>query len=314
MRDDIGTSTPYPGPAARPSRRAWMGYVASLALGGRLLPSLRAQTPLEWAPFIDHVQVNSDDVPRSAEFYQRVLGLQLLRTGPPNAPSCCPDDSAFLGVGDRLVLAIRKRPGRNLDHYSLMLSGLDRRAFAAQLTERGGRLATHDLPGDYVRDPDGILVQVMSAPAQGGAPTPAPTAAPTAAAPPSATDAMRFDWQPLIDHVQVSSQDVRQATAYYRDVLGLSLLRVGPPNDRNCCPDESAFFGVGTRLVLAIRKQSPGRTLDHYALLMRNFNRDAVAKELAARGAVSKQSPETGFYVEDPDGIKVQIMGAPGPA
>lgn len=291
---------------ARPTRREWMGRVASLAVGTSLLPALRAQTPLAWAPLIDHVQINSDDVRRSTEFYQRVLGLQLLRTGPANAPACCPDESAFFGVGDRLVLAIRKRPGRNLDHYSLMLSGLDQRAFAAQLTARGGHLATHDLPGAYIRDPDGILVQLMTQSGPGG-----PTTTTDA---PLAPGAMHFDWAPLIDHVQVSSENVRRATAYYRDVLGLTLLRVGPPANRDCCPDESAFFGVGTRLVLAIRKQSPGRTLDHYALLMRNFNRDAVTTELAARGAVAKQSPETGFYVEDPDGIKVQLMGAPGPA
>jgi catechol 2,3-dioxygenase-like lactoylglutathione lyase family enzyme len=230
----------------------------------------------------------------------------LLRTGPPNDPACCPDDSAFFGVGNRLVLAIRKRAGRNLDHYSLMLSGRDQRAFAADLAARGGGLATHDLAGVYVRDPDGVLVQVMTQPGPG-------SQVPLTEAPP-APGGMRFEWEPLVDHVQVSSEDVRRATAYYRDVLGLNLLRVGPPNNRDCCPDESAFFGVGTRLVLAIRKQSPGRTLDHYALLMKNFNRDAVTKELAARGAIAKQSPETGFYVEDPDGIKVQLMGAPGPA
>lgn len=302
MYNDDGTLDSSQRHVTRPTRRAWMGYVAALAMGGPAYTLLRAQAALEWAPLIDHVQINSDDVRRSAEFYQRVLGLQLLRTGPANDPTCCPDESAFFGVGRQLILAIRKRPGRSLDHYSLRLSGPDLRSFATRVMDRGGQMATHDLPGEYVRDPDGILVQVMS---------PRPV---TPEASPSLAAATPFDWQPLIDHVQVSSQDVRRATAYYRDVLGLTLLRVGPPGDRNCCPDESAFFGVGTRLVLAIRKQSPGRTLDHYALLMKNFNRDAVTKELAARGAVAKQSPETGFYVEDPDGIKVQIMGAPGPA
>ncbi len=291
---------------AQQTRREWMGRVAAVTVGMSLPAWARAQAPLAWAPLIDHVQINSDDVRRSTAFYQRVLGLQLLRTGPANAPTCCPDESAFFGVGNRLILAIRKREGRNLDHYSLLLNGLDQRAFAAQLTARGGSLATHDLPGAYVRDPDGILVQLMTQPGPAGPSTPEEVA--------PSPGGMRFAWAPLVDHVQVSSQNVRAATAYYRDVLGLNLLRVGPPNNRDCCPDESAFFGVGTRLVLAIRKQSPGRTLDHYALLMTNFNRDAVTKELAARGAVAKQSPETGYYVEDPDGIKIQIMGAPGPA
>lgn len=284
-----------------------MQRIVTTAVGASLVPTLRAQTPIAWAPLIDHVQINSDDVRRSTEFYQRILGLQLLRTGPPNTPTCCPDESAFFGVNGRLILAVRKRAGRNLDHYSLMLNGLDQRAFTSQLTERGGSMATHDLAGAYVSDPDGILVQIMTQPGPSG---PGATNAPS----PSSSGSMQFEWEPLIDHVQVSSENVRRATTYYRDVLGLNLLRVGPPNDRACCPDESAFFGVGTRLVLAIRKQSPGRILDHYALLMKNFNRDAVTKELTTRGAAPKQSPETGFYVEDPDGIKVQLMGAPGPA
>ncbi len=292
---------------AQQTRREWMGRVAAVTVGMSLPAWARAQAPLAWAPLIDHVQINSDDVRRSAAFYQHVLGLQLLRTGPPNDPSCCPDESAFFGVGNRLILAIRKRAGRNLDHYSLMLNGLDQRGFASALAARGGSLATHDLAGVYVRDPDGVFVQIMTQPGPGAQKPPAEAA-------PASPGGMRFDWEPLVDHVQVSSEDVRKATAYYRDVLGLNLLRVGPPNNRDCCPDESAFFGVGTRLVLAIRKQSPARTLDHYALLMKNFNRDAVTKELAARGGVAKQSPETGYYVEDPDGIKIQIMGAPGPA
>jgi catechol 2,3-dioxygenase-like lactoylglutathione lyase family enzyme len=125
---------------------------------------------------------------------------------------------------------------------------------------------------------------------------------------------MSFDWAPLVDHVQISSENVRSSTEFYRNVLGLNLLRVGPPDDRNCCPDESAFLGVGSRLILAIRKKSPGRELDHYALLMNNFDRDRVTRELLSRGAQTKQTPATGFYIEDPDGIKVQLMGQPGPA
>lgn len=73
-------------------------------------------------------------------------------------------------------------------------------------------------------------------------------------------------------------------------VLGLDLLRVGPPNNRECCPDESSFFGVGKRLILAIRKAKPAPTIDHYALLMTNFNKDAVIKELGARGASTRKT------------------------
>src|SRR5262245_24706105 len=99
----------------RLTRRDVMRRALSAAVGARVAPAVWAQTsaPLAWAPLIDHVQINSDDVRRSTDFYRSVLGLQLLRTGPANEPACCPDESAFFGVGSRLILAIRKRAGRN---------------------------------------------------------------------------------------------------------------------------------------------------------------------------------------------------------
>lgn len=123
-----------------------------------------------------------------------------------------------------------------------------------------------------------------------------------------------FQWAPLIDHVQINSQNVRASTEFYQKVLGLDLLRLGPPNDRNCCPDESAFFGVGKRLILAVRKAEPVGVIHHWALLMNNFDQAAVAKELKARGIETASNPATGFHVVDPDGSKIQLMGQPGPA
>jgi catechol 2,3-dioxygenase-like lactoylglutathione lyase family enzyme len=125
---------------------------------------------------------------------------------------------------------------------------------------------------------------------------------------------MKFQWEPLIDHVQINAEDVPRCTEFYQKVLGLDLLRVGPPNDRNCCPNESAFLGVGKRLILAIRKRTPGKSLDHYALLMNNFNQTAVTEELKRRGAEPAKHDLAGFYVRDPEGILVQLMGQPGPA
>jgi catechol 2,3-dioxygenase-like lactoylglutathione lyase family enzyme len=265
---------------------------------------VQAQQGFNWAPLVDHIQINSDDVPRSMEFYQKVMGLDLLRVGPPNDPQCCPDESAFFGVGTRLILAIRKRPGRNIDHWSLLMKGFDQAAVTAELKRRGSGPATHDLPGFYAADPDNVFVQLMGRPGPAG-PTPPP---PTAKG-----SSMTFQWAPLIDHMQINSNDVRRSTEYYQKVLGLDLLRVGPPNDRDCCPDESAFFGVGKRLILAVRKAEPAATFDHYALLMNNFDREAVTKEFKARGVETK-ADRSGFHVVDPDGIKVQLMGQPGPA
>jgi catechol 2,3-dioxygenase-like lactoylglutathione lyase family enzyme len=297
----------HPGPleAGTLSRRALIRGAVALGAGWAAGPLLRAQSPAPfvWEPLVDHIQINSDDPRKSAEFYQKVMGLNLLRVGPPNDPECCPDRDAFFGVGERLILAIRKLPGRNIDHWALMTKGFKQEEFTAALKQRGAEPAKHELPGYYIQDPDGVLCQIMGQP---GPPGKKP------AAPAPAGVNMKFEWAPLIDHMQINSQNVRKLTEYYQKVVGLDLLRVGPPNNRDCCPDESAFFGVGKRLILAIRKGG-APALDHYALLMTNFNKDAVTKELIARGVTPKEDA-SGFHVVDPDGVKIQIMGQPGPA
>lgn len=108
-----------------------------------------------------------------------------------------------------------------------------------------------------------------------------------------------------IDHVQVNAANVRKSTEFYQKVLGLSVLRVGPANNPTCCPDESAFMGVGKDLMIAIRKATPttpAGQIDHFGFRCKDFNTESMTKTLAARGAKF-----SGSYVIDPDGCKVQL-------
>ena len=136
---------------------------------GALATSASGQTapaPIPWEPLIDHMQVNSRDPRKSAEFYQKVMGLDLLRVGPAGPErNCCPDRDAFFGVGKRLILAIRKRdPVGQLDHWAMLAPGYSAQKFEAALKERGGSTTKHDLGGQYVQDPDGVLCQLMGQP------------------------------------------------------------------------------------------------------------------------------------------------------
>ena len=92
--------------------------------------------------------------------------MDLLRVGPAGPErNCCPDRDAFLGVGKRLLLAIRKRePYGAIDHWAMLAPGYTQDTFNAALKQRGGEAAKHDLGGHYVADPDGVLCQLMGAP------------------------------------------------------------------------------------------------------------------------------------------------------
>jgi hypothetical protein len=62
-----------------------------------------------------------------------------------------------------------------------------------------------------------------------------------------------------------------------------------------------------TRTLVSLRRASPAGVVDHFAIGVEGFNRDAVTRDLAARGVVPAQNVEAGFHVNDPDGYPVQI-------
>ena len=136
----------------------------TMLAAGTATASASAQTaePIPWLPLCDHIQINTADPAGSAQWYQDVLGLKLLRQGPPNDRNCCPDDSAFLGVGDRLLLALRNNePYGVIDHWSMMAPGYTPDRFRAAIEANGGEMTQHGLGGQYVADPDGVLLQLM---------------------------------------------------------------------------------------------------------------------------------------------------------
>jgi hypothetical protein len=58
-----------------------------------------------------------------------------------------------------------------------------------------------------------------------------------------------------------------------------------------------------------LHAKAPTGIVDHYAIAIDNFDRDAVAESLAAHGYQAQQNLDYGFYVRDPEGVPVQIVG-----
>ena len=128
----------------------------------------------------------------------------------------------------------------------------------------------------------------------------------TAAAGGTAVEAQANDPKLInIDHVTITSANVRKSTEFYNKVLGLNVIRVGPPEKPTCCPDESGFVGVGNDLMIAIRKatrEEPAGTIGHFGFRCRDFSVESMKRIIKARGAEFD-----GNYVRDPDGVRVQL-------
>jgi hypothetical protein len=65
-----------------------------------------------------------------------------------------------------------------------------------------------------------------------------------------------------------------------------------------------------TRVIVSLHHKEPTRIVDHFAIGIEGFDRDAVTRALNAKGLSPQQNLDYGFYVRDPAGIPVQIVGA----
>jgi hypothetical protein len=104
-----------------------------------------------------------------------------------------------------------------------------------------------------------------------------------------------------INHVSVLVADLQRSIDFYQRVFGLTILNEDKAN-------KIVRMGVGKTLV-SIRLEPPAGMVDHYAIGIEGFNKDAVTRDLKEMGLNPQENLEYGFYVNDPDGVHVQMTG-----
>jgi catechol 2,3-dioxygenase-like lactoylglutathione lyase family enzyme len=104
-----------------------------------------------------------------------------------------------------------------------------------------------------------------------------------------------------INHTSVLVSDMARSQEFYNRVFGLKLLNEDKPN-------KIARLGTD-KVLVSLRVEPPSGTIDHFAIGVEGFNKEAVTRELQGMGLTPKENLEYGFYVDDPDGAHVQITG-----
>jgi len=103
-----------------------------------------------------------------------------------------------------------------------------------------------------------------------------------------------------IDHVSVLVSDMSRSAAFYQSVFGLTPIS----EDK-----EHKILRLGARrTVVSLRQEPPAGTVDHFAIAVEGFNRAAVTETLKPHGLTPQENIEYGFYINDPDGVHVQIV------
>ncbi len=104
-----------------------------------------------------------------------------------------------------------------------------------------------------------------------------------------------------IDHISVQVTDMARSVAFYEKIFGLKILSEDKEN-------EIVRMGV-TKIIVSLHHKPPVGIVDHYAIAIDDFDREAVTAELAKHGLTAEQNLDYGFFVRDPEGVPVQIVG-----
>ena len=103
-----------------------------------------------------------------------------------------------------------------------------------------------------------------------------------------------------IDHVSILVTDLQRSAEFYQRVFGLTQVSEYKPNQ---------ILRLGTkRTIVSLRHEGPSGVVDHFAISVENFNRDAVTENLKQHGLTPQQNVQFGFHIKDPDGTVVQVV------
>ena len=102
-----------------------------------------------------------------------------------------------------------------------------------------------------------------------------------------------------IDHVALTVTDVARSRDFYRQHLGLEVVREG---QNNC------FMGRGDGFFLALFQGDEPR-MNHYCHAIEDYDPDRVVRALRDAGIEPRREGDR-VYFDDPDGLEVQVSGS----
>ena len=103
-----------------------------------------------------------------------------------------------------------------------------------------------------------------------------------------------------IDHISIQVANLQRSVDFYQKMFGFSVVSRDEPLG-------IVRLGNGRTLV-SLNHQGPAGIVDHFAIGVPRFSKEAATRYLTQRGATPLDDPYAGLHVKDPDGINVQIF------
>jgi catechol 2,3-dioxygenase-like lactoylglutathione lyase family enzyme len=258
---------------------------ALFVLGAAAIPRARAEGGLLRATRVDHVALAVGDIEKAMTFYRRLFGNEVLKDS--RTPR------RYLRVGPCYIAIAPAAAGeaKRIDHIGIGIENFNAASMKSSL-EKAGLQVRESNVGLFVTDPDGTSVQIWSDESWKELSNAAPEAGPKQEA--------LFHSRGM-HHVAIQVNDMARATEFYRKLFGEPA--VGQGN-----PPQPTFQAGETRILLY--NPAPGKPakIDHFSVLVDNFDAPSAVKVVKAIGAIaelSRQGTLNEFF--DPDGIRLQV-------
>ena len=111
-----------------------------------------------------------------------------------------------------------------------------------------------------------------------------------------------------IDHISIHAKDLQRSVEFYQKTFGFTVVSQEQSRD--------IIRLGGSKMIVSLNKGATAGSgiVDHFAIGIPRFNKEAVVAHLKARGATPLEGDFAGLHIKDPDGINVQISNQGGGA
>jgi catechol 2,3-dioxygenase-like lactoylglutathione lyase family enzyme len=136
------------------SRRDLIRTLTALTVAGGTAQAAGLQeTPFK-SSRIDHISVQVKSLEKSIAFYRDIFGLTILGEDKPN-------EIVRMGTTRVIVSLHHKEPTGIVDHFAIAIDGFNQEAVTQTLKQKGLTAEQNLDYGFYVRDPEGVPVQIV---------------------------------------------------------------------------------------------------------------------------------------------------------
>jgi len=261
---------------------------ALLAVGVAAMRQARADSGLLRATRVDHVSLAVGDVDKALVFYRSLFGNEVLKD------SRTARRYLRLGPCYMAIAPVAAGESKRIDHIGLGIANFDASALKASLERAGLKVRQSDV-GLFVEDPDGTSIQMWADESWKQLRNAAPDTGPK----------QEVLFHPRgMHHVAIQTGDSARSAEFYRKLFGEPVETQGNPS-----APQPIFMAGETRIILYNPAAGKPPKIDHFSVLVDNFDAATAVKTAKALGAggavVSRQGTFNEFF--DPDGIRLQV-------